>query len=129
MDAKPVQMYEIITSNQGLQSNIDRLESQMKGLNPSSSEYLFDELHLNSEIEELNIREAHHLDPTEAANQQDKLAENAELQKWLDQDPVYQCDATMSKLLSLEHYDECTRWGIPMSNTTSNGNQVVPVQG
>ena len=99
-----------IVSDQGLEKEIDQLESQMKGLEPGSPEYQYDQLMLASEKRELEIREENpNLDPLTQEGE-------AALGQIIGKDPQSQALAAEIKALVAAHPHECTSWGIPMDS-------------
>lgn len=96
-----------LASDQDLQNEIDDLEAQMKGLQPGSPEYVYDQLNLEREQEELRIREANpNLDPL-------NFADAKKLEELLAQDPVYQ-NLTHQIEEMIETFPQSSSWGIPV---------------
>lgn len=101
-------LYAILLPSTDIQSEINRLESQMEGLQPGSPEEQYDELMLKSEQMELENRENNpNLDPQ-------TLAGSQALAQILAENPAYQAIAQQLEALKLAHPSECTKWGIPM---------------
>lgn len=110
MSVQPLTMYTILTSNQGIQEEEEKLEKQMQGLNPESAEYEYDQLQLQREQLEMKIREENpNLDPQ-------TLAGSKALAKLIEQDPDYQAIEQKIRAISIENASECTTWGIPMAD-------------
>lgn len=109
MHAEPLRMYAILISNAGIRQEEKELEEQMQGLQPGSDEYTYDQLQLEREQRELQIRQEHpDLDPQ-------TLSGNSALEQLLNQDPTYQ--AILQQIESLVKADpfESSNWGIPMA--------------
>jgi hypothetical protein len=114
MDTKPIPpLMAALTSNQDLQKEITDLETQMKGLDPDSPEYTYDELNLELEKEKQKIREEHpELNPLNPADAK-------KLDELLAQDPVAQNLRQQLKEITNEYSSEVGTWGIPWYFTST----------
>lgn len=110
MSVQPLRMYGMLTSNQGLQEEENKLETQMRTLDPDSAEYEYDQLQLQREQMEMQIREENpNLDPQ-------TLAGSSALAELETHDSNYQAIEQEIRAISLENASECTSWGIPMAD-------------
>jgi DNA repair exonuclease SbcCD ATPase subunit len=111
MSVQPLSMCAILVSNQGMQEEINKLKSQMQGLQPGSPEYEFDQLQLQREQLEQQIRQENpSLDPQ-------TLAGNEALEQLIAQDPHYQAIQGEIEALTRAYPSEATSWGIPMASS------------
>ncbi len=104
----PPLQYRLV-SNQGLQTEINALESQMKALQPGSPEYEYDQLQLKREQRELEIRQEN-----PKLNPMTQSGEHA-LAQIMSQDPTLQAINSETQSLINAYPNESTSWGIPLS--------------
>jgi hypothetical protein len=107
METQTLKFYAILVSNQGLEEDIQAVQEQMKTMKEGSPEYEYDQLQVEREQRELQIREANpNLDPqTRAGNQA--------LAQLLAKDPLYQSIVNYMQELVRANPNESTSWGLP----------------
>jgi hypothetical protein len=109
MSVQPLSMCAILVSNQGMQEEINELKSQMQGLQPGSPEYEYDQLQLQREQIDLQIRQENpDLDPQ-------TLAGSEALEQLMAQDPRYQAIQEDIEAFTRAYGSEASSWGIPMA--------------
>jgi hypothetical protein len=108
--AEPLHMYAILTGNNGIQDEINKLNSQIQTLQPGTPEYEYDQLVLQREQIELKTRSEN---PNLASQ---TLAGNEALNQLLLQNPAYQSVLQQITDLCNAYPSECTSWGIPMAS-------------
>ncbi len=100
-----------LVTNQGLQDEVNKLEAQIKALQPGSPEYEYDQLQLDREERELDIRKENpSLDPM-------TLDGEEALQQIMAQDPILQAIKNQTTTLIDAYPQKSSSWGIPMADT------------
>lgn len=106
--SEALHIYAILTGNNDIQDQINKLKSQQQSLQADNPEYQYDQFVIERDQIALQIRmENPNLDPQ-------TLAGNAALNELMAEDPAYQAIAQKITNLCNTYPSECTSWGIPL---------------
>lgn len=112
MKVDEVHLYKICYSNSAIEDEMNQLQAQMQDKNPTSPEYLYDQINLEMEACQLETREQHpDLDPL-------SLTQSDEIDKLVDQNTDFIELEKAARELALAYPSESPKWGIPMSAET-----------